>query len=87
MSMQFGASLVHQAQSQVHEAQAIAKAAAAAAVEQARAELRLEVQQRERLFQQKESDLMAQIRGLQSEVTIHQHIASMVRNLSPRLLS
>ena len=69
-AMQFGASLVHQAQSQVHEAQAIAKAAAAAAVEQARVELRLEVQQRELLFQQKESDLMAQIRALQSEVTI-----------------
>ena len=72
-AMQFGASLVHQAQSQVHEAQAIAKAAAAAAVEQARAELRLEVQQREQLLQQKESDLMAQIRALQSEVTILRH--------------
>ena len=72
-AMQFGASVVHQAQSQVHEAQAIAKAAAAAAVEQARAELRLEVQQRERLFQQKENDLMAQIRALQSEVTILRH--------------
>ena len=68
-AMQFGASVVHQAQSQVHEAQAIAKAAAAAAVGQARAELRLEVQQRELLFQQKENDLMAQIRALQSEVT------------------
>ena len=72
-AMQFGASLVHQAQNQVHEAQAIAKAAAAAAVEQARAELRLEVQQRELLFQQKKSDLMAQIRALQSEVTILRH--------------
>ena len=50
-AMQFGANVVHQAQSQVHEAQVIAKAAAAAAVEQARAELRLEVQQHERFFQ------------------------------------
>ena len=70
---QFGVEVVHQAQNAVHEAQAIANAAAAAAVEKARAELRLEVQQRELLFQQKESDLMAQIRALQSEVTILRH--------------
>ena len=70
---QFCAHAVNEAQHAVHEARAIARAAAATAVEQARAELRSEVRQRELSFQQKESELMAQVRALQSEVTIHGH--------------
>ena len=70
---QFGTQVVNQAQNAVFEAQAIAKAAAAAAVEQARSELRLEVQQRELAFQQKEADLIAQVRTLQNEITILRH--------------
>ena len=67
---QFGAHVVNEAQHAVQQAQAIARAAAAAAVEQAKVELRLEVQQRELSFRQKESELMAQIHALQGEVTI-----------------
>ena len=69
----FGEHVVGQAQQAVLEAQAIAKAAAGAAIEQARAELRAEVQQREQLFQQRESELEAQIRILQHEVTTLRH--------------
>ena len=70
---QFGTQVVNQAQSAVLEAQGIAKAAAAAAVGQARSELRLEVQQCELAFQQKEAELIAQIRTLQNEVTVLRH--------------
>ena len=62
---QFETQVVNQAQNAVLEAQAIAQAAATAAVEQTRSELRLEVQQRELVFQQKEAELIAQIRTLQ----------------------
>ena len=75
---QFGTQVVNQAQNAVLGAQAIAKAAAAAAVEQARSELRLEVHQRELAFQQKEAELIAQIRTLQNEVTVLRH-----QNMSP----
>ena len=93
----FGEHVVGQAQQAVLEAQAIAKAAAGAAIEQARAELRAEVQQREQLFQQRESELEAQMRMLQHEVTTLRHqdrptspvtqLSIMARNLlmSPNL--
>ena len=69
----FGEHVVGQALQAVLKAQAIAKAAAGAAIEQARAELRAEVHQREQLFHQRESELEAQIRMLQHEVTTLRH--------------
>ena len=68
-----GEHVVGQAQQAVLEAQAIAKAAAGVAIEQARAELRAEVQQWEQLFQRRESELEAQIRMLQHEITTLRH--------------